>query len=76
MARELSSKGTVPGEEEVSEVFVIGRAFSGNDGALEAIDGSFEWIEFDTGDPQQDEELRNMRLEAARLTASMKQMYL
>ena len=70
MARELSSKGTVPGEEEVSEVFVIGRAFSGNDGALEAIDGSFEWIEFDTGDPQQDEELRNMRLEAARLTAA------
>ncbi|CAE7517961.1 unnamed protein product [Symbiodinium sp. CCMP2592] len=70
MARELSSKGTVPGEAEVSEVFVIGRAFSGNDGALEAIDGSFEWIEFDTGDPQQDEELRNMRLEAARLTAA------
>ena len=70
MARELSSKGTVPGEEEVSEVFVIGRAFSGNDGALEAIDGSYEWIEFDTGDPQQDEELRDLRLEAARLTAA------
>ena len=51
-------------------MFIIGSAFSGNDGALDPIDDSYDWIEFDTGDPQRDEELRFMRLEAAKMTAA------
>ena len=70
MMAELSSKGTVPGADEITEVFIIGSAFSGNDGAVEAIDNSYDWIEFDTGDPDRDAELRLLRLEASKLTAA------
>ena len=70
MIAELCSRGAVPGEEEISEVFVIGSAFSGNDGALDAIDENYDWIEFDTGDPEKDQDLRMLRLEAAKLTAA------
>jgi len=69
MSSGIELTSAVPGEEDIAEVFIIGSAFEGDDGALQQIDG-FEWIEFGSDDPAQDAEMVNMRIEAAKLTAA------
>ena len=65
---ELSARGSVAGEEDIGEVFILGAVYSGNGGAVPQIEGSFDWIA--EGEGPQAEEFRSYRLEAARLTAA------